>query len=535
MTDATRHLRLLCNGLPGRARWRPRSQRVPHKCHTCGARPVQLVWRSPSPPEVGDGEDGMAWCADCIQPGTAANSWAYIPLRMIPSSLREQAHLLNQEQNRNNFDTRLSHFGPCPLCGLGEAGSEHIWQWCSAASMAWSKCGDGSSRRDALAGRCNDRLRLTIVASQVVFLYTSLIGRTSANADDSARRIAKAVRAIVSPDGIQIEDDEGSGGECTHADSNTWATCSECARCKRGEQDMCRVTRRRHRASNTQCMDDSARVGAAVSARISVDVRRIVATVCADSTPARWMVASSSRWPQPHTTQEEHANCEWLSRRCRHCGRHEACLFARQPIQAGEGLTVPPSLAPRTSAALVPYEVFFDGGTCNRDGNSAAGAGALLWHIHSSGAPTCIARAILATPGDSSASLAESHACGLALRLLTSLARHHWGTHGSALRARLVGDCIPVIRYASAQARFRSANQRAPIDHGVGSVSEVGWNLEWQAVNRRHNSHAHALARIAAGWANDLCLRGSRAHRSLIEWRGLGHSCDCDMALPTWP
>ena len=207
MTDATRLLRSLCNALPGRARWRPRSQRAPHKCHMCGTRPVQLVWRSPSPPEVGDGEDGMAWCVDCIQPGMAANSWAYLPVRMIPSSLREQAHLLNQEQSRNNFDTRPSHFGPCPLCGLGEAGSEHIWQWCSAAYMAWSKCGDGSSWRVALAGRCNGRLRLNIVASQVVLLYTSLIGHTSANADDSARRIARAVRAIVSTDDIQIEDD----------------------------------------------------------------------------------------------------------------------------------------------------------------------------------------------------------------------------------------------------------------------------------------------------------------------------------------
>ena len=170
MTDATRLLRLLCNALPGRARWRPSSRRAPRKCHTCGTRPVQLVWRSPSPLEVGGGEDGMAWCTDCVQPGMTENSWACLPVRMIPSSLREQAHLINQEQNRSSFDTRPSHFGPCPFCGLGEAGSEHIWQWCSAAYMAWAKCGDGSSWRDALAGRCNDRLRLTIVASQVVFL-----------------------------------------------------------------------------------------------------------------------------------------------------------------------------------------------------------------------------------------------------------------------------------------------------------------------------------------------------------------------------
>ena len=142
---------------------------------------------------------------------------------------------------------------------------------------------------------------------------------------------------------------------------------------------------------------------------------------------------------------------------------------------------------------------------------------------------------ILASPGDSSASLAESHACGLALLLLTSLARGHWDTHGSTLRARLVGDCIPVVRYTSAQARFRSANQRAHIDHGLGLVSEIGWNLEWQVVNRRHNSHAHALARIAAIWANDFCLHGSRVSRSVIEWRGLRHTRDNEVVLPAWP
>ena len=139
---------------------------------------------------------------------------------------------------------------------------------------------------------------------------------------------------------------------------------------------------------------------------------------------------------------------------------------------------MPRPLAPISSAALVPYEVFFDGGTCNRNGNSATGAGALLWYIHSSGPPTCIGRAIFAAPGDTSAVIAESHACGLALSLLTTLAREHWGTHGSALRARLVGDCIPVIRYAAAQSRFRSADQRAHIDHGLRQTSEIGWNLE---------------------------------------------------------
>ena len=60
ITDAARLLRLLCNALPGRARWMPNSQRIDHKCHQCEAQPVQLVWRSPSPPDVRNSDDGIA-------------------------------------------------------------------------------------------------------------------------------------------------------------------------------------------------------------------------------------------------------------------------------------------------------------------------------------------------------------------------------------------------------------------------------------------------------------------------------------------
>ena len=127
---------------------------------------------------------------------------------------------------------------------------------------------------------------------------------------------------------------------------------------------------------------------------------------------------------------------------------------------------MPRPLAPTSSAALVPYGVFFDGGTCNRNGNSATGAGALLWYIHSSGPPTCIARAVFAAPGNN---------------------------------------------------------------------SEIGWNIEWQVVNRRHNTHAHALARIAAVWANNLCRDGRRVHRSVFEWRGLQHTSCNHFMLTAWP
>ena len=294
MTDATSLLRRLCDALHGRARWRPNSQRVAHKFHACAAQPVQLVWRSPSPPEVGNGEDGMAWCSACIQPGMAEHAWASLPEHMIASTLREQAYSIRQGRDDFEFDARQSHFGACPLCGMGEAGAEHIWQWCAAAIMTWAKCGDGTSWREVLAGRCSDRLRLAVVASQIVFLYTALFDRACITADDSVRRITKAVRAIVSLDDRHSGHDDGSGDDSPQVEVDTWSPLSECARCNRGERNLCRITcRRQHLLSNRRTNEDI-QVGATVASRISVNEGRIMATFYADNNPARWMTASAT-------------------------------------------------------------------------------------------------------------------------------------------------------------------------------------------------------------------------------------------------
>ena len=141
----------------------------------------------------------------------------------------------------------------------------------------------------------------------------------------------------------------------------------------------------------------------------------------------------------------------------------------------------------------------------------------------------------MALPGHHNATLAEAHACGMALQLLTSLAREHWDTHGTTLRARVIGDCIPVIRYAAAQARFRAANFRAPIDRSLEQASEIGWHITWQIANRRHNRQAHALARTGVSWANSISLQGRRDHRTQTEWRNLPPNRGSQILLPPWP
>ena len=226
----------------------------------------------------------------------AEHSWASLLGHMIPSTLREQALSLRQGSDDTGFDTRQSHYGACPLCGLGEAGAEHIWQWCTAAAMAWSKCGDGTSWREALPGRCNDKLRLTVVASRIVFLCTALVDRTSITADDSARRINNAVRAIVSIGDHHTGSEGESDNDNPQVDIDTWSAHSECARCNRGEQSLCRTARRRQPTQNSRltAATETMHVGATAASRTSVNGGRIMATLYADNIPAQWMVASAT-------------------------------------------------------------------------------------------------------------------------------------------------------------------------------------------------------------------------------------------------
>eukprot|EP00972_Heterocapsa_arctica_P085134 12544200-Heterocapsa_arctica.AAC.1 len=70
-------------------------------------------------------------------------------------------------------------FLACPLCGHGEAGSQHLCIWCPAVAYAWNEiAGPGISTLMADIIK-NHKLAQTgaLLAQQVVFLYGSLAGR----------------------------------------------------------------------------------------------------------------------------------------------------------------------------------------------------------------------------------------------------------------------------------------------------------------------------------------------------------------------
>eukprot|EP00972_Heterocapsa_arctica_P093542 13797632-Heterocapsa_arctica.AAC.1 len=71
------------------------------------------------------------------------------------------------------------HLVGCPLCGHGEAGSQHLCIWCPAVAYAWNEiAGPGITTVMADIVR-NPKLARSgsLLAQQVVFLYGSLAGR----------------------------------------------------------------------------------------------------------------------------------------------------------------------------------------------------------------------------------------------------------------------------------------------------------------------------------------------------------------------
>ena len=121
-TDGARILRLLCNALPGQARWRPRSQRREHRCSRCDGGEVQLVWRSPSPPDAHVDDEGVAWCHDCLDAGTLNNQWASLPDAMLPPDLRNHAADVRGHTQPPSFDHRPSSTGHARSVDLAKLG-----------------------------------------------------------------------------------------------------------------------------------------------------------------------------------------------------------------------------------------------------------------------------------------------------------------------------------------------------------------------------------------------------------------------------
>ena len=207
-TAAVHVLRLLTGALPGGARWRSRDTRTrcPKLCVQCGAA-ARHVWTTPS-----DADAGLSWCSTCFGHWARGDAWALLPRSWLPNALHESADALCATRSSLNADWPCSTYAPCPLCGHGEAGAEHLLCWCPAVALAWQYLHLGERRPIAqILQPPQAPGPLAEFLHQVAHLHGVLLGRATLTAQEAAGRLARACTAASSFADADTDDLDSNG------------------------------------------------------------------------------------------------------------------------------------------------------------------------------------------------------------------------------------------------------------------------------------------------------------------------------------
>lgn len=155
-TAAIHVLKLLGGGMRTPAFTRSSAARAafPRRCAGCGCADPEFSWITPNEHQP----EGFAICRPCA------------PVNGHPAPF--EATLLESP-----WRSESSHYGPCPLCGTGEEGAEHLLIWCPSVRNAWRHFSQGSSLSQAVAnGGAPSPSRLAIFLHHVSFLNHTLQG-----------------------------------------------------------------------------------------------------------------------------------------------------------------------------------------------------------------------------------------------------------------------------------------------------------------------------------------------------------------------
>ena len=494
--------RLLLGGLPGTSSNRPLHLHGDTRCWGCGqVRKPQWRWLSPAEVEGSGDDPGVAWCARCCNgkakgglPGDSApdgeEGWQCLPGPGVPER---------------------GSYSPCPLCGKGEAGSEHLAIFCKVVERAWQvldpqgtqwwpawvnpNSGDKAQWLRAL--RFSRGVAFTVCALGDIVLPNEHAGVRllvqQANFDRQIPAMVTRQRVLEEEDAAQVDDRRTMWQGPERLFGTREARCPECAR-----QEGRRVNTWHgpHQSRKTGCSPKSP--DPMLLAAADVMEEEVVFTLRASQVPALWPQGDLGTLGQPLTDTDQTDNIRWQCLRCFECRAWKLTAVANRAIKKGEPLRGP---APKNTTQLpdkelAEYRISFDGGARHRSPNNqldpngprAVGAGAIVWGpADQRGRRDMLAQISLAEPRESSSLIAEA----LGLRAGMSLAQRIIGRPTSL---EIVGDNLPVLRMCAGNAKVRTPQVWELLEGPIMDADLRGWQCEWIAVRRCFNAAADGVA-----------------------------------------
>ena len=513
--------RLLLDGLPGTAGRRPNHLRGPTKCWGCGALATPR-WRWLSPAEgAADTEalsnTGVAWCNECCQcslPARPPGTDGCRNFQSLPNCLPGAPVPLN------------GAYAPCPLCGQGEAGSEHIVIFRRAVAKAWDELwpSGGHWWPGWIKDTTPEHAQLALdFAHSVAFLSCALGQTTAQNTEAGARLILQQVlgRQRVGPRqemlGCQVNPTTLRDPAHLEEKLNAWELLGGPARpeeycegCCEGQVILVRTWHGGH--PQRGALASATQQQATLIATDDIQEENHVLTLRASALPAAWPFLIGGPLGTPLTDAEQADNADWQCVRCQGCGSWLLALKACRFIKSGDVLCSrpPPHLLSMPLEPEADFQVSFDGGarhssprsSLDPEGPRAVGAGAALWGpIQEDGRRRCIAQATLSVPAIGCSMKAEALGLRAALALAALILQHPDSI-------TVIGDNLPILRMAAANGKVRTPGVWEVLEAPLMHTLLQNWACRWVAVRRHLNKLADKLATRGTFDAVDRAVQG---------------------------